>query len=99
MYALGHPMPASDHTKPSIIWKGLDSGGYFRGVYRDGEQLFPISIAVPGEGDPPHAGPLFQVFIRGEKAGSMPNLKGAQALAELHVLGFPRSRKSPGHRR
>ena len=86
------PMQASDDTKPSITWKGLDSGGYFRGLVRDGARLVPISIALPGQGDPPHAGPLYQVFIRGEKAGSMPNLKSAQALAELHVLGFPRSR-------
>ena len=92
-------MQASDDAKPSITWKGLDGGGYFRGLFQDGQRLLPISIAVPGQGDPPHAGPLFQVFIRGEKSGSMPNLKGAQALAELHLLGFPRSQQAAYRRR
>jgi len=80
-------MQASDDRKPHIAWKGVDKAGYFRGLFRDGGRSTAIGIAIPGMGDPAHPGPLYDVYIAGEKAGSMPNLKSAQALAELHLLG------------
>lgn len=73
--------------RPQIMWgTQIDAAGYFRGTFRDGRDFFPIAIAVPGQGSPPHPGPLHDVVIGGEKAGSMSSLKAAQALAELHLL-------------
>ena len=86
-------MQAYHEGRPQILWKGLDERGYFRGTFRDGSKLLAIGIAVPGEGSPPHPGPLHTVDIGGERAGSMPNLKAAQALAELHLLS-PRNRQT-----
>jgi len=65
---------------------GLNASGYFEGWFDDGSIQCQIDIAIPGKGSPPHPGPLHDVFIGREKAGSMPNLKSAQALAELHLL-------------
>ena len=79
-------MQMHDERQPHIQWKGIDGTGYFRGTFRDGGRLLAISIAVPGRGNPPHAGPLHNVLVGGQKMGSMPNLKSAQALAELHLL-------------
>jgi hypothetical protein len=79
-------MQACDDQRPQIVWKGLDEAGYFRGTFRDGGALLPIAITIPGSGKPPHPGPLHDIHIAGTKVGSMPHLKAAQALAELHLL-------------
>ena len=79
-------MQMRDEREPHIQWNGIDETGHFRGTFRDGGRLLSISIAVPGRGNPPHSGPLHNVLICGQKMGSMPNLKSAQALAELHLL-------------
>jgi hypothetical protein len=71
---------------PQILWYGMDKDGYFKGLYRDHFRSISIAIAVPGEGDPPHRGPRFDIYFNGKKSASMPGLKAAQALAELHLL-------------
>ena len=86
-------MQAYHEVRPHILWKGLDERGYFRGTFRDGSKLLAIGIAVPGEGSPPHRGPFHSIHIGGERAGSMPSLKAAQALVELHLLS-PRNRQT-----
>ena len=86
-------MQAYYEGRPHILWKGLDERGYFRGIFRDGSKLLAIGIAVPGEGSPPQPGPLHTLHIEGERAGSMPSLKAAQALVELHLLS-PHNRQT-----
>lgn len=89
-------MQAYAGQQPRIVWgKQIDEAGYVRGSFRDGREFLAIAIAVPGRGSPPHLGPFHEVVIGGEKAGSMPNLKAAQALAELHLLTPPRRRTTP----
>jgi hypothetical protein len=80
-------MQAYAGQQPQIVWgKQIDATGYFRGTFRDGREFLAIAIAVPGRGSPPHPGPFHDVVIGGEKTGRMPNLKAAQALAELQLL-------------
>jgi hypothetical protein len=86
-------MQAYHEGRPHILWGGLDERGYFRGTFRHGSKLLAIGIAVPGEGSPPQPGPLHTLHIEGERVGSMPNLKAAQALAELHLLS-PHNRQT-----
>jgi hypothetical protein len=56
--------------------------------------MVAMSIAVPGHGTPPHKGPQYHVYLNGEWSGSMPELKAAQALAELQ-LWPPQTRLAP----
>ena len=69
-----------------IQWHGMDASGHFRGTFRAAGRVLSLAIAIPRTGNPPHPGPLFNVLIDGQKMGSMPDLKSAQALAELHLL-------------
>ena len=79
-------MQGPERSAPRIKWIGVNAAGYLEGWFDDGSKGCQIDIAIPGRGDPAHPGPLHHVFIAREKVGSMPNLKSAQALAELHLL-------------
>ncbi len=79
-------MQGPERPAPRIRWMGVNAAGYLEGWFDDGAKGGQIDIAIPGRGDPAHQGPLHHVFIAREKVGSMPNLKSAQALAELHLL-------------